>query len=126
MNLVSAYRTSRIKRLARAWAKLVTTHHHEGVEVQLSSARDLVENVGEMSAFVGQQTGMIEKLQREKVSRDRALGDALENSDKLEKEKIAVGEELAAVKKELAAAKRKAAVLGFQVKKFLELQGSKS
>ena len=89
-------------------------------ENQLLHARSLIAAATQASALVASQATVIERLSSDRSKADRALGDAAENWDKLEKEKAAQTCEMAAMKRELAAMTRKAGTLGFQVKAFIK------
>ena len=114
------YKRFREKAAFRAFLLWVRYSDYMECAGQLGHARKLVSTMGEAGKFVASQGSAIARLEGEKARSDRLAGDAIENSDKLEREKAGITTELMGVKKQLAAMKRQASVLGFQVKQFLK------
>jgi ABC-type lipoprotein release transport system permease subunit len=124
MKLVSAYKAQRTKALTLAWCRWRVVSSYRGMENHVNSARQLVANVSEASAFISEQTEMCEKLEKQFLSSERSYAGSLKTIETLEKEKEGLSKELKDIKKDLMAAKRTGVVLGYQVKKLLQMQGN--
>ncbi|GMH58027.1 hypothetical protein TrRE_jg3264 [Triparma retinervis] len=99
---------------------------YDKTEQQLVTARNLVDAATQAQAFVGELMEKNEALMRQSLAREVEIGKRDGTIEKLEKEKKDIQEELKQAKSYGVDIKRRAAVLGFQVKKFIEIEKNRA
>ena len=94
---------------------------YDRTEEQLVTARNLIDAATQAQAFVAEQSDKIDAIAKQSLAREVEIGKRDGTIEKLEKEKKELQEEVKLAKSYGVDMKRRAAVLGFQVKKFLEM-----
>jgi uncharacterized protein (UPF0335 family) len=99
---------------------------YDKTEQQLVTARNLVDAATQAQVFVSELVEKNGSLVRQSLAREVEIGKRDGTIEKLEKEKKDIQEELKQAKNYGIDIKRRAAVLGFQVKRFIEIEKNRA